>query len=106
FWDSRRSLLHSPCVGSACQGGISRFTTFSRMDFAQGRTSLNVINDIGAISPGRWQLMQFLTKIGATSLLKVGAAPVEVFALARLARETTNPAAIRQTNGTKTISRM
>ena len=31
-------------------------------------------SDIGAISPGRWQLVQFAKKIGATSLLKVGAA--------------------------------
>ena len=32
----------------------------SEIDFAQGRASLNVSSDIGAISPGRWQFVQFL----------------------------------------------
>jgi len=34
---------------------------------------LNDSRDIGAISPGRWQFVQFLKKIGATSFEKVGA---------------------------------
>jgi N-acyl-D-amino-acid deacylase len=40
---------------------------------AHGRASLYVISDIGAISPARWQDVQFAKKIGATSLLNEGA---------------------------------
>src|SRR5947209_17121479 len=48
-----RSFTNSPCVGSACHGGIRPCETLSRIDFAQGRASLKVSSDIGAISPGR-----------------------------------------------------
>src|SRR5262245_61734101 len=73
------SLRKRPCCGSAPHGGMTRAATFSRIAVAQGRTSLYVMSDIGATSPGRWQLTQFLYTIGATSRLKVGdsaAAPV------------------------------
>src|SRR5262247_2397696 len=74
FSDSRRSLTNSPCDGSACHGGIAPFPTCVAIDFAHGRASLYVRSDIGAISPGRWQLVQFLYRMGATSLLNVGVA--------------------------------
>src|SRR5262249_28842562 len=67
----RRSLAHLPTCGSACQGGISRLATLSRIALAQGRTSLYVRAENGAASPGRWHSAQFLLKIGAMSLLKV-----------------------------------
>src|SRR5215510_7511110 len=67
----RRSLAHSPTCGSACHGVISRLTTFSRIDFAHGRTSLELRTENGADSPGRWHSAQLLKKIGATSLLNV-----------------------------------
>src|SRR5947207_14444954 len=41
---------------------------------AHGRTSSKESSDIGATSPGRWQLTQLANKIGATSLLKLGPA--------------------------------
>src|SRR5215510_4613353 len=102
FCERRRSLDHWPCAGSACHGGISRRATFSRMDLAHGRTSLKLISDIGAISPGRWQLMQFLTRIGAMSLLNVGAA---ASAPVKSPRVMTTAAAARQINETKTTKR-
>src|ERR1700730_10011705 len=69
--DRRGSLMKSPTLGSACQGGILRFTTASRIGRVQGRVSLYVKSDMGAMSFGRWQTTQFLKKIGATSRLKV-----------------------------------
>src|SRR5499427_9504026 len=68
-----RSFLNAPCEGSANHGGIVRELTLSRIARAHGRTSLNVMSDIGATSPGRWQVMHLLYRIGATSLLNVGA---------------------------------
>src|SRR5580698_8667382 len=56
----RGSFTKSPTLGSACQGGILRCTTASRMESAQGRASLKVISDMGAMSLGRWQVTQFL----------------------------------------------
>src|SRR6266852_2057832 len=56
----RRSLRNSPCEGSACHGGIVPFDTRVSIDFAHGRASLNVSNDIGATVSGRWQFVQFL----------------------------------------------
>src|SRR3954466_2681497 len=56
----RRSFRNSPCVGSACHGGIVPFETCVAIDFTHGRVSWNVKRDIGAISPGRWQFVQFL----------------------------------------------
>src|SRR5262245_10860002 len=38
------------------------------------------MSDIGAISPARWQVMQLAYRIGATSLLNVGAAAAGVWA--------------------------
>ena len=58
--DRRRSFANSPYAGSACQGGIVPFDTLVPMDRTHGRVSLNVRSDIGAISPGRWQPVQFL----------------------------------------------
>src|SRR3984957_21159644 len=68
---NRGSFMKSPTLGSACQGGILRCTTASRIIRAHGRASLNVISDIGAMSFARWQTTQFLYRIGATSRLKV-----------------------------------
>jgi hypothetical protein len=71
------------------------------MALAHGRTSLKVISDIGAISPGRWQLTQFLYRMAATSLLKVGAAGL----LALAPGEQTN-AAPKQSAAPKTARRL
>src|SRR6266496_4746235 len=69
-----RSFRNWPCEGSACQGGIVPFETRVAIDFAHGRASLYVISGIGPISPGRWQFVQFLYRMGATSLLQVATA--------------------------------
>ena len=58
--DRLGSFANSPCARSAPQGGISRFTTLSRIAFAHGRASPNVSNGIGALSPARWHDAQFL----------------------------------------------
>src|SRR5215469_14127276 len=42
----------TPTLGSMCQGGIWRVATRSLIDFAQGRASLYVIRDIGAMEFG------------------------------------------------------
>jgi hypothetical protein len=63
-----------PYFGSACHGGIVPSATLLAIALAHGRESLNVSSDIGAMSPGRWQLVQFAKKIGAMFLLNVGAA--------------------------------
>src|SRR5215212_9581681 len=62
------------CVMSAPQGGISCATTLVLIALAHGRASWYDNNDIGATSPGRWQLAHLLYMIGATSLANVGAA--------------------------------
>src|SRR5262245_26620825 len=67
-----RSLRNAPCARSACHGGITRDATFSLIAPAHGRTSLNEVSDMGATSPGRWQLAHLVKTIGATSLLNVG----------------------------------
>src|SRR5579872_3527165 len=64
--------LVMPTLRSMCQGGICRRATFSLMDRAQGRASLYVKSDIGAMEPSRWQLSQERWKMGATSLENVG----------------------------------
>jgi hypothetical protein len=46
--------------------------TATATERAHGRVSAYVSSGIGAISPGRWQFVQFLKKSGATSLLNVG----------------------------------
>jgi hypothetical protein len=46
---------------------------------------------MGAISPGRWQLAQFLYKIGATSLEKVGI-PSATAGMERIALQTDSTA--------------
>src|SRR5262249_20296216 len=71
--ESRGSLVNFRVVvcGSANQGGIARPMTSSRIDLLQGRTSLYEVSDIGAASPGRWQLAHLLKTMGATSLVKV-----------------------------------
>src|SRR5262249_4558207 len=69
------SFEYLPTVGSAPHGGIWRATTFCLIARAHGRASSNAMSDIGAIAVGRWHSTQFLYRIGATSLLKVGVPP-------------------------------
>ena len=61
-------LANLPNCGLANHGGIFRSVTFSRMSFAQGRTSLNVVSGMGAISPARWHTWQCFCSMGRTSL--------------------------------------
>jgi hypothetical protein len=60
FWTSasasRRSFLKCPYCGSANQGGIFPVRTAALIALAHGRVSSYVMKDIGATSPGRWQL--------------------------------------------------
>src|SRR5215470_638298 len=65
---SLRSLEKCPYCGSAYHGGIFWFTTAIFMAIAQGRASSYVSSDMGATSPGRWQLWQLFWRIGNTSL--------------------------------------
>src|SRR5437762_3807403 len=67
------SFAYLPTAGSAPHGGIWRDWTFSLIARAHGRASSYVSSDIGAIAAGRWHSTQFLYRIGATSLLNVGA---------------------------------
>src|ERR1700681_420460 len=60
-----------PIVLSTNHGGISRLVTRSFIARAQGRASLYVISDIGAISSGRWHRTQERLRIGATSFVNV-----------------------------------
>src|SRR5262249_60270638 len=71
---SERSFLNfwMPTVLSMCHGGIWREPTRAAIDFAQGRASSYVINDIGAMLSGRWHASHFCWKIGAMSLGNVG----------------------------------
>ena len=69
----RGSFLNMPCGVSAPHGGIVPATTRALIDLAQGRAASNVVSDIGANIVGRWHSTQALLKIGATSLLNVGA---------------------------------
>ena len=73
-----RSFSNVPIGLSACHGGIDPSVTRRLIARAQGRASAYVMSDIGADSPGRWQVTQFLNRIGATSLEKVGVAAVPV----------------------------
>src|SRR5688572_21063673 len=74
FCDRLMSLrIGSDCDMSAPHGGISRATTFDLIAFAHGRASSYDSSDMGATSPGRWQLAHLLYMIGATSLANVGA---------------------------------
>src|SRR5262245_59491116 len=61
------------CDMSAPQGGISRAVTLDLIALAHGRAFSYDNNDIGATSPGRWQLAHLLYMIGATSFANVGA---------------------------------
>src|SRR6185436_1290866 len=103
-WLKRRSLRNWPWEGSACHGGIVPLLTWVAIDFAHGRASLNVSSDIGAISPGRWQLVQFLKKIGATSLEKVAPVAGAVVACAPSCAEAT--AAITDSTAAVTVVRI
>src|ERR1700676_3741605 len=60
-----------PMFLSTCHGGIWRVETRSRIDFAHGRASSNVMSDIGAIDPGSWHDWHLAWKIGATSFENV-----------------------------------
>jgi hypothetical protein len=71
--DRRRLFLNSPNCGSAGHGGMRRVCTIRLIDAAQGRASPYDSSDIGATSPGRWQATQRSNRIGAMSLLNVGA---------------------------------
>jgi hypothetical protein len=51
---SRRSLLHVPKRGSACQGGMRPSSITSRMVSAQATASSYFRSAIGPICPGRW----------------------------------------------------
>src|SRR5579863_6623468 len=51
-----RSLENLPKCGSANHGGIFFVSIACLMAFAHGRVSSYVMNDIGAASPGRWQV--------------------------------------------------
>src|SRR5579872_4480972 len=68
FWK-----LCTPTLLSRCHGGIWRFTTRSLMERAHGRASSYVSSDIGAIALGRWHSWQRACRIGAMSLVNVGA---------------------------------
>src|SRR5262245_1269619 len=60
-----------PIVRSMWNGGISRAATLVFIVFAHGRASSYVMSDIGAISPGRWQVTHERCRIGATSFVNV-----------------------------------
>src|SRR5690349_12455241 len=47
------AFFQCPTAGSANHGGIVRLVTAFAMARAYGRVSLKVMNDIGAIAPGR-----------------------------------------------------
>ena len=66
--DSRRSFAKWPYFGSANHGGIFLVATALLMALARGVLSY-VRNEDGPISPGRWQLSEFFSRIGNTSLL-------------------------------------
>ena len=65
--------LVMPTVRSIWNGGIECSSTRALMERAHGRDCCQVCSDIGAIDSGRWQASHFCWKIGATSLVKVGA---------------------------------
>src|SRR6185503_8859238 len=60
---SFRSLANTPNSGSANHGGISFAVVLVLIARAHGRASSYDISDIGATSPGRWQLWQFFWRI-------------------------------------------
>src|SRR6185503_10122959 len=68
---SRRSFFHSPCFGSACHGGMRRWTTTSLICFADAFALSYLSSEKGPISPGRWQSTHRFWKIGSTSLWNV-----------------------------------
>jgi len=81
---NRRSFAKWPYLGSANHGGIFLEATAAFIALAQGRVLSYVRNDMGPISPGRWQPWQFFCRIGRTSLLKVTAAVLASAAKAML----------------------
>src|SRR5690348_12333846 len=66
-----RSFFHSPCFGSACHGGMRRWTTTSLICFADDLAFSYLSSEKGPISPGRWHSTHRFWKIGSTSLWKV-----------------------------------
>src|SRR5215467_1677890 len=66
--ESFRSFEKRPYSGSANHGGICFAVVFVLIDRAHGRASSYEISDIGATSPGRWQVWQLFWRIGRTSL--------------------------------------
>src|SRR5436853_6984471 len=60
---SLRSLLNTPASGSANHGGICFACVLVLIDRAHGLASSYEISDIGATSPGRWQVWQLFWRI-------------------------------------------
>src|SRR5688572_24167088 len=56
-----------PYCGSSPPGGITPVITAAFIALAHGRVAWYVRNDIGAISPGLWQLWHLAWRIGRTS---------------------------------------
>src|SRR6185437_1795346 len=90
FWDNDRSLAKWPYCGSANQGGMIFCCTASLMATAQGRVSSYVSIENGPASPGRWQFWQFFCKMGATSLVNVGAVILPICAKRHAAEQNAN----------------
>src|SRR5215471_20436720 len=65
---SLRSFANRPYSESANHGGICFAVVFVLIPRAHGRASSYEISDIGATSPGRWQVWQLFWRIGRTSL--------------------------------------
>jgi hypothetical protein len=55
------------------------------IDRAHGRDSSNETSDIGAIESGRWHASHLFWKIGAMSLVKVGACAAAIPGIANMA---------------------
>src|SRR4030095_1098023 len=103
---NRRSFLKWPYAGSANHGGICRAITAAFIDFAQGRVSANVMKDIGAISPGRWQVWQFFCRIGRTSLLNVTCVTFALFCAVIRIDAVTDAIVIDKATSTLPLDRM
>src|SRR5205823_5446591 len=83
-----------PTVLSMCHGGIWRAPTREAIDLAHGRASSYEMSDIGAMLSGRWHDSHFAWKIGAMSLVNVGAAFGASAARAAPARLSATPKAV------------
>src|SRR5262249_5680613 len=70
----RRSFVKRPRAPSACHGGIFLFETASYISLMFAFALSYSSSENGPKPLGRWQVVQFLYKIGATSSAKVGSA--------------------------------